>query len=51
MITIHLCKHCRSEFLLPKEISDGLSKTFFVCPECNSRDWVKISDMSIMKKE
>ena len=51
MITINHCKSCRSDFIIPKQISDGLSTTMFVCPDCHSHDWVKISDFSIMKKE
>jgi len=50
MITINHCKHCKSDFMIPEEHFDGLDTTMFVCPECHSTDWIKISDMSVMKK-
>jgi len=51
MITINHCKRCNSDFMIPEEFFDGLDTTMFVCPECHSRLWEKISDMSIMKKD
>ncbi|MCJ7571737.1 MAG: hypothetical protein MUO82_07660 [Candidatus Thermoplasmatota archaeon] len=50
MITINHCKTCGNDFMIPKEYFDGIDTTMFVCPECYSRHWKKLSDMSIMKK-
>lgn len=50
MITINHCKKCNSDFMIPEEFSDGLDTTVFLCPECHSRFWEKLSDMTIMKK-
>jgi len=50
MITINHCKDCESDFMIPVEYFDGFDTTMFVCPECHSPHWMKISDMSIMKK-
>jgi len=49
MITINHCKRCEADFMIPAEYFDGLN-TRFVCPECHSSHWAKLSEMSIMKK-
>jgi hypothetical protein len=36
--------------MIPEEYFDGLDTTMFLCPECHSRLWKKLYDMSIMKK-
>jgi len=48
MITINVCSECGSQFLIPMEYSDGLDTTFFVCPECFSKHWEKLSDSPIL---
>jgi hypothetical protein len=35
--------------MIPAEYFDGLN-TMFVCPECHSSHWIKISEISIMEK-
>ena len=50
LITINHCKKCDNDFMIPEEFFDGLNTTMFVCPECHSHNWKKLSDMSIMKK-
>lgn len=51
MITINHCLHCGSNFMIPAEWTDGLDITFFVCPECSSRNWIKLSDSSLCPDE
>ena len=51
MITINHCLHCGSDFLIPMEWSDGLDITIFVCPECSSKNWIKLSDSSLHQHE
>jgi len=48
MITINCCMKCGTNFLIPMEYSDGLDVTFFVCPECLSKNWEKLSDSPIL---
>jgi hypothetical protein len=48
MITINHCKNCDSDFMIPEEFFDGLDTTMFVCPECHSPRWQKLSDLSVM---
>jgi DNA-directed RNA polymerase subunit RPC12/RpoP len=50
MITIYYCTDCGTQFLIPKEYTDGLDTTFFACPECTSKHWKKLSDSPIVKE-
>jgi len=43
MTPMYRCKSCKSIFMLPKELTNGLDITMFVCPVCNSRNWGKIA--------
>ena len=45
MITINHCRTCNTDFMIPAEYSDGLDITMFLCPNCKSRDWEKLSDL------
>jgi hypothetical protein len=45
MITINHCRSCDTDFMLPRELTDGLDITMFVCPNCKSRDWGRLSDL------
>ncbi len=45
MITINHCRTCDTDFMIPTEYFDGLDITMFVCPNCKSRDWEKLSDL------
>ena len=47
MITINYCLHCGAQFLLPREYTDCLDTTCFVCPECSSKHWTKLDESSI----
>ena len=51
MITINHCQSCDSDFMIPEEFFDGLDKTMFVCPECHSPRWQKLSDLSVLFKK
>lgn len=50
MITIHYCLHCEAQFLLPREYTDCLDTTCFVCPECFSKHWIKLDDGSFLSE-
>lgn len=44
MITINHCRHCDTDFMIPAEYSNGLDITMFLCPNCKSRNWGKLTD-------
>jgi len=44
VITINHCRNCDTDFMIPAEYSDGLDITMFLCPNCKSRNWVKLTD-------
>jgi hypothetical protein len=46
MITINHCDNCRNLFMIPTEYFDGIQRTFFICPDCHSRKWRKLTDSS-----
>jgi len=48
MITINICTECGAQFLIPREVTDGLDTTYFVCPECASKHWEKLSDSPLL---
>ena len=51
MITIHHCMNCGSNFLIPEEYGDGIDTTLFLCPECHSTHWEKLSDSPLISKQ
>lgn len=50
MITINYCLHCEAQFLLPREYTDCLDTTCFVCPECLSKHWIKLDDSTVLSE-
>jgi len=51
MITLNHCNNCETNFMIPIEWSNGLDTTMFVCPECSSKNWMKLSDSPIIKEK
>jgi DNA-directed RNA polymerase subunit RPC12/RpoP len=49
MITINICSECGAQFLIPREYTDLLDETYFVCPECSSKHWEKLSDSPLLR--
>lgn len=51
MITINHCLNCGANFLIPEEYSNGLDVTLFICPECYSKNWEKLTDSPIISNQ
>ena len=52
MITINHCDNCHNLFMIPSEYFDVIKQTRFVCPDCHSPKWRKLTDASykVIKK-
>jgi len=44
MIPLFHCRNCKINFEFPMKITNGYDLTFFVCPNCKSRDWGNIAE-------